>query len=74
MRKKFVSLKETRPAPEPTNVQWRLSRRCKRAECVGDHSPPHSAEVKNVWSYFSIRPNVITLWYLTDHKDSNTLH
>jgi len=74
MRKKFVSLKETRPAPEPTNVHWRLFRWCKRTECVGDHSRPLSADVKNERSYTSAHPNVIMLWYLTNHKDSNTLH
>jgi hypothetical protein len=73
MHKKFVSLKETRPAPEPTNVHWRLSRWGKRADCVGDHSPPLSAEVKDEWSYTSTHPSVIMLWYLTNHKDSNTL-
>jgi hypothetical protein len=74
MRKKFVSLKETRPASEPTNIHSQLSHWCKRAECVGDHKPPLNGKVKNKWSYTSTHLSSIILWCLTNNKDSITVH
>jgi hypothetical protein len=33
-----------------------------------DHSPPSSADVKNVWSYISTPPYVFTAWRLVKHR------
>jgi hypothetical protein len=49
------------PALEPTQypIQWvpeALSPGVKRSGREADHSPPSSAEVKNVWSYTSTPP------------------
>jgi hypothetical protein len=35
-----------------------------------DHSPPSSAEVRNVWSYTSTPTYVFMTWWLIRHKDS----
>jgi hypothetical protein len=34
-----------------------------------DHSPPSSAEVKNVWSYTSTPQYVFMVWSLVKHRD-----
>jgi hypothetical protein len=46
------------PTQPPTQrVPGALSLRVKRPGREADHSPPSSAEVKNVWSYTSILPH-----------------
>jgi len=45
--------------PNQPPIQWvpgALSLGVKRLGCEADHSPPPSAEVKNVWSYTSSPP------------------
>jgi hypothetical protein len=38
--------------------------RVERPGREADHSPPHSARVKNVWSYTSTCPYIFTTWCL----------
>jgi hypothetical protein len=45
----------------------------KAAGAWTDHSPPSSAEVKNVWSYTSIHPYVFMVWCLVKDRDKFTL-
>jgi hypothetical protein len=57
----FLFITASRPALGPTEppiqgVPWALSLGVKRPRREAGHSPPPSAEVKNVWSYASI-PN-----------------
>jgi len=40
--------------------------------CINLHSPPPSAEVKNVWSYTYTPQYVFMLWCLVKHTDSFT--
>jgi hypothetical protein len=44
----------------------------KRPGREADHSPPSSAEVKNVWSYISTPQYVLMAWCLVKHKDNST--
>jgi hypothetical protein len=45
----------------------------KASEREADHSPPPSAEVKNVWSYTSSPQYVFMAWCLVKHRDKFTL-
>jgi hypothetical protein len=44
------------------------------AGCEADHSPPSSAEVKNVWSYTSTPQYVFMAWCLVKHRDNFTFY
>jgi hypothetical protein len=48
-------------------MRGRLSQWIKQPEYEVDHSPPSSAEVKNVWSYTST-PQVFMVWHLAKHR------
>jgi len=62
-------------------VPWTFSPEVKRPEREADHSPPSSAEIKNVWSYISPlsislhglvlneKTDLFTAWYLVKHRD-----
>jgi len=57
----FLFTTMSRPALGPTQplIQWVpgvISLGVKKLGCEADHSPPPSAEVKNVWSYISTPP------------------
>jgi hypothetical protein len=39
-----------------------------------DHSPPSSAEFKNVWSYTSTPPYFFMAWCLVKHRDNFTFY
>jgi hypothetical protein len=57
----FFSTIASRPALGPAQppIQWvprALSLGVKQLEREADHSPPSSAEVKDVWSYISTSP------------------
>jgi hypothetical protein len=52
----FTTLSRTALGPAQPPIQWIsgvLSLGAKRPRREADHSPPSSAEVKNVWSYTS---------------------
>jgi hypothetical protein len=56
-------------------LQWvpvGLSAVVKRPGLETDHSPPPSAEVKNVWNYASTPPYVFMKWCLVKHRDNFT--
>jgi hypothetical protein len=41
----------------------------KRQEREADHSPPSSAEVKNVWSRAFTLPYALMAWHLVKYRD-----
>jgi hypothetical protein len=53
-------------------VPWALSLGIKQLRCEADHSPPSSAEVKNVWSYTSTPPIHLHVWCLAKNRDNFT--
>jgi hypothetical protein len=63
----FLLTTGSRPAlgPNQPPIQWvpgALSLEVKRQGREADHSPPYSAEVKNVWSYNSTPQYVFMAW------------
>jgi hypothetical protein len=63
--------------PNQPPIQWvlgALSLGVKRPGREADHSPPSSAEVKNVWSYTSIPEYVFMAWCLVKHRDNFTFY
>jgi hypothetical protein len=55
----FATMSRLAQGPTHSPVQWVLgflSVRIKWLECEGDHSPPSSTEVMNLWSYTSTPP------------------
>jgi hypothetical protein len=55
--------------PPIQRVPGTLSLGVKRADREADNSPPSSAEIKNMWSYTSIPPNIFMSWCLVKHMD-----
>jgi hypothetical protein len=53
-------------------VSWALSLGVKQPGHEADHSPPCSAEVKNVWHYTSTPQYIFMVWYLVKHRDNFT--
>jgi hypothetical protein len=73
----FLFTTVSRPPPVPTQlpIQWVLgvlSLGVKRPGREADHSPPSSAEAKNVWSYTSTPQFVFIAWCLVKHRDNFT--
>jgi hypothetical protein len=55
----LTTMSRTALGPTQPPIQWvpgALSLEVKQPGCEADHSPPSSAEVKNVWSYTSTPP------------------
>jgi hypothetical protein len=74
----FSPCHPSRPAPGPTHppIQWVLgavSPGVKRLGRDAKHSPPSSAEVKNVGSYTCTPQYIVMVWYLVKHKDNYVL-
>jgi hypothetical protein len=66
-----------RPALGPTHppiqgIPGALFPAVKRPGREADHSPPSSAEVKNVWRYTSTPPYVFMAWCLVKQRDNFT--
>jgi len=53
-------------------VQRVLTAGVKRPGRAASHSPPSSAEVKNLWSYTSTPPYAFTAWCLFKHRNKFT--
>jgi hypothetical protein len=71
----FTTVSGTVLGPTQPPIQWvpgALSLRLKRPGREADHSPPSSAEVKNVWSYTSTPQYVFIAWCLVKHRDNFT--
>jgi hypothetical protein len=68
----FLFSTASRPAQGPTQppIQWVSG--VKWPEREDDHSPPSTAEVKNVWCYTSIPQYVVMAWCLVKHRDNFT--
>jgi len=49
-----------------------ISLEVKHLGCKADHSPPSSAEVKNVWSYTFAPQYILMVWCLVRHRDNFT--
>jgi len=63
--------------PTQLPIQWvpgSLSLEVKWPGHEADHSPPSSAEIKNVWSYTSIPPYILMTWCLVKHRDNFTFY
>jgi hypothetical protein len=58
--------------PTQPPIQWIsgvLSLGVKQPGHKADHSPPSSAQVKNVWSYTSTPQYVLMAWSFVKHRD-----
>jgi hypothetical protein len=61
--------------PTQPSIQWvlgALSLGVKWPRSEADHSPPSTAEVKNMWHYTSIPQYTFMAWYLLKHRDNFT--
>jgi hypothetical protein len=68
----FTTASRTALGPTQPPIQWVpavLSLGVQRLGREAEHSPPSSAEVKNVWSYTSTPQYVFTAWCLVKHRD-----
>jgi hypothetical protein len=63
----------THPASYPM-VTGALFSGVKQLGCEANHSPPSSANVKNLWSYTSTPPYVCIEWCLGKHNRQLHLH
>jgi hypothetical protein len=73
----FLNATASRPAPGPTQppIQWvqgALTPEVKRLGRDADHSPPSTAEVKNMWSYTSTPQYVFMAWWSVKHESTRT--
>jgi hypothetical protein len=71
----FTTMSRTALGPTQPPIQWvprALSLGVKRPGHESDHSPPSSAEVKNVWSYTSTPQYTFMAWCFVQHRDNFT--
>jgi hypothetical protein len=59
-------------APPSQCLSWGFIPEVKRPGREAGHSPPFSADVKNVWGYASTPPYVFMAWCLIKHKENFT--
>jgi len=55
-------------------ISWSVTPEIKWPGHEADHSPTSSTEVKNAWSYTSIRPYIFMVWYLYKLADNFTFY
>jgi len=75
----FLIATASRPALGLTQppIQWvpgGFSPGVKRPGYKADHSPPYSAEIKNVWKYTSTPPYVFVVWCLVKKTEKLTFN
>jgi hypothetical protein len=71
----FTTASSSVLGPTQPPIQWvpgALSMGVKRPDREADHSPPSSAESRNVWSYTSTPQYIFMAWCLVKHKDNFT--
>jgi hypothetical protein len=71
----FTNMSRTALGSTQPPIQWvdgALSLGVKRPRHEADHSPPSTAEVKDVWSYTSTPQYVFMAWCLVKHWDNFT--
>jgi hypothetical protein len=58
----------------PVSYQWGTGGCFLGVKREADHSPPSSAEVKNLWSYTSTPSHDFMAWYFVKHRPTLPLH